>query len=109
MDVSVSPVEIRRLRPLVLGNPAYNNLSHRIWSPINDDPNYEIKTVLYIDEIDNIGKKKIIVKRSEHPGDLPVDRYSILVGQATGGKKSRKRRNRNKKSRKRRNKKSRKG
>ena len=109
MDVNVSQDEINRLRPFVVGNPAYDNLGLRHWSPINDDPNYEIKKVLYFDENDNFNsRKKIIVKRTESPRDLPADAYSILFNfQGTGGKKSRKRRN--KKSRKRRNKKSRKG
>jgi len=108
MDVSVSQDEINRLRSFVVGNPAYDNLSLRRWSPINDDPNYEIKKVVYFDENNNIGRKKIIVKRKTDPNNLSADAYSILFNfQGTGGKKSRKRRN--KKSRKRRNKKSRKG
>ena len=106
-SVNVSQDEINRLRPFVVGNPAYDNLGLRHWSPINDDYNYEIKRVLYFDE-NNIGRKKIIVKRRTDPNNLSADAYSILFNfQGTGGKKSRKRRN--KKSRKRRNKKSRKG
>ena len=107
MAVNISPDEINRLKSFVVGNPAYINLSLRRWSPINDDPNYEIKKVLYIDE-NNMSRQKIIVKRRTDLNNLSADAYSILFNfQETGGKKTKKRKRKNKKSRRRKNKKSR--
>ena len=93
-NFNISQDDIERLRHLVEGNQAYANLTVRSgWTKINDDPNYEIKLLLSIDE-NNVSKKSIIVRRV---GSLISN--TLYVIESRGGKKSRKRKN--KKSRKR--------